>query len=203
MLTEDHYSFAPEQRDEILEYLRDIPELEPADEDPQAADAAGVHTFLLLRDMDDGGRVLHLARIEVHDRDLFVETNSERRADVAAVLLEGFLGELVTYVSRSERDYDDGGRARPDSVEREEPDLAPEEVNRLILEHKTSHYATWPDTPLPALGGMTPREAAKDKRRKVYRELDLVLREIESGESRQPFEQRYDVGILRRELGLR
>ncbi len=57
------------------------------------------------------------------------------------------------------------------------------------------------EKPGPALGGLTPREAAgrKGAPRKA---LDLLLAELEHHEAGQPKAQRFDVSVLRRALGL-
>ena len=145
--------------------------------------------------------MLLLARVELCPRSLVVTTNSTRRADETCELLTSRLGDLVEHVDRDERDpwdFEDDEEDR----DAEKPALAPEEEATLIRSFKEQHYATWPDIPLPALEGLTPREAARDEHAESYRKLDVVLREIERGESMLPFEQRYDVGDLRRELGL-
>lgn len=60
--------------------------------------------------------------------------------------------------------------------------------------------ADWTDVALPGLGGRTPREAVRSADGR--REVDVMLKDMERTESRQPEAQRYDVGRLRRELGL-
>ena len=54
--------------------------------------------------------------------------------------------------------------------------------------------------PIPALGGKTPRQAARS--RAGRKDLDLLLRHIEHGESAQPEGSRFDVSAIRDELGL-
>lgn len=53
---------------------------------------------------------------------------------------------------------------------------------------------------MPALGGGTPLEAVRKPGSK--RKVELLLKEFESHESRLPKEERFDVSLLRRELGL-
>ena len=62
------------------------------------------------------------------------------------------------------------------------------------------HTPEWADTPLPMLGGQTPRQGLVDAEYRAR--IEQVLRDIEAGEARLPEGQRYDVGILRRQLGL-
>ena len=60
--------------------------------------------------------------------------------------------------------------------------------------------AAWVDESIPALGGLTPREAAAKP--SAREQLDLLVRDMENHESRLPAEERYDFNRLRNELGL-
>ncbi len=75
----------------------------------------------------------------------------------------------------------------------------PEVANPIIREVKERHYAGWVDEALPALQGRSPREAVHtaDGRRAVH----VLLREIEQLEATLEPGARFDVSILRRELG--
>jgi hypothetical protein len=77
---------------------------------------------------------------------------------------------------------------------------APAEAEQIVLEFKRAHYADWPDHPLPALRGRTPREAVRsaEGRRAVGRLLD----EMERDERREGATA-FDFGVLRRELRLK
>ena len=67
-------------------------------------------------------------------------------------------------------------------------------------EFKARHYSEWTRQPVPALGGATPLEAVRKPGSK--RKVELLLKEFENHESRLPNEERFDVSLLRRELGL-
>ena len=71
---------------------------------------------------------------------------------------------------------------------------------KLLREFKRQHYRNWLDCSLPALGGQTPREAARS--RSGRQDLDLLLRDMEHREAAQPEGSRFDVSALRSELGL-
>jgi hypothetical protein len=75
-----------------------------------------------------------------------------------------------------------------------------EEAGPLIREMKEQHYATWGDIGVPALGGLTPREALDSPKQRER--LIALLREMEIQEREAPAEARYDFRKLRRELGL-
>lgn len=80
------------------------------------------------------------------------------------------------------------------------PEIPPE-LAELARQEITRHYETWPDTPLPALGGRTPRVAVRTEagRREVTLLLWQMAYRLEPGEENVP---EYDFNILRRALGL-
>ena len=65
---------------------------------------------------------------------------------------------------------------------------------------KERHYADWCSQPLPALDGKTPLEAVQGKR--TRQRVQALLADMERHESGAPPDERFDVGRLRRELGL-
>jgi hypothetical protein len=76
----------------------------------------------------------------------------------------------------------------------------PPEAEQLVLDMKRAHYADWPDHPLPALEGRTPREAIRTAEGR--RAVDLLLKEMENLEARSDGGTAFDFGELRRELHL-
>ncbi len=81
-----------------------------------------------------------------------------------------------------------------------EDELPPEVQQRLVRDLKERHYADWPDQPLPALGGKTPRDAARTRRGRA--QVDLLLRQFEHSEGRLPPGERFDISDLRAQLRL-
>lgn len=79
-----------------------------------------------------------------------------------------------------------------------------DEVRRLACERfdwpKTKAVPTWPDVPLPALDGTTPRQAVTTKRGRA--QVERLLADLEHHEQSDPPAARYDVDILRTALGL-
>jgi hypothetical protein len=75
----------------------------------------------------------------------------------------------------------------------------PPEALELVRRMKEEHYRRWLDEALPALGGLTPRAAARKKGAPVEK-LRLLLVELEHAEACLPERERFDVGVLRREL---
>lgn len=78
--------------------------------------------------------------------------------------------------------------------------LSPDMQSKIVLQFKDTHYGQWPDEPLPALNGETPRQAVKTGAGR--RRVDELLREFEDIEAREPEDTRYDFSTIRRELGL-
>ena len=90
-----------------------------------------------------------------------------------------------------------GKRAAPAPA----PEPMPPEALEMVKAMQAEHYRRWLDEEIPALGGLTPRAAAKGKG--APRDaLRLLLAEFENSEARQPAALRFDVASLRRELGI-
>jgi len=77
-------------------------------------------------------------------------------------------------------------------------DIPADVRERVIREFKERHYAGWIDQPLPALNGLTPREAARKKESRQT--LDVLLKSIEHREEQLPFGERTDIYGLRAKL---
>jgi hypothetical protein len=106
----------------------------------------------------------------------------------------------VGLVRHRAREHSDALAERlPDQAERE-LDLPLEEVQRVLREFKERHYADWPDLPLPALDGKTPRDAVRTRHGRT--QVDLLVRQMENSEERLPAGERFDVAGLRARLGL-
>ena len=82
------------------------------------------------------------------------------------------------------------------------PEVPPEVQAELIGQFLEQHYAGWLDTPLPALDGRTPREAAALKSARP--KLISLLKHMESSSDRdrRAGKPAYDFGWMWAELGL-
>ena len=69
-----------------------------------------------------------------------------------------------------------------------------------MLDVKRRLYADWPDQPLPALGGWSPRDAVRSARGRDA--VDVLLKEMENRERRMGGPAAFDFGELREKLGL-
>ena len=74
---------------------------------------------------------------------------------------------------------------------------------RLAAEYHDQHYRIWLDTPVPMLGGRTPRRAARLKTMRP--QVIALLKEFESRSERLRREGKpaYDFGWMWQALGLR
>jgi hypothetical protein len=115
-----------------------------------------------------GRRVL--ANLTLTPTALEVEAPSQRRLDDCRQRLEELLGERIQLVKAKVRDVDQALRKRKSKAEPEEPFIPPPE---LVAEIEEQMLRQWIDDSIPALGGLTPREAVKtpEGRRQV---LELI-----------------------------
>jgi hypothetical protein len=201
--TVDHFDFDPSARPAIAARLDGLEGCERAG-DPQAP-AGAVSSYSFTRP----GNAMHptwentiVGMARLRRGALEVETNSTPRADALRRRVEAACGTLVRHVRREETcgaalvervKAASGGHARPRAV-------PPPELIRVMQQEQRKMYSAWLDAPIPALGGQTPRQAARLVRGR--RELDVLLREMENREARRPAHERADIASLRRELGL-
>lgn len=131
---------------------------------------------------------------------LDLETNSRARADRLRQSVEVACGQLIAHRAREQSDSESLLQRARTGEPRVRP-APPPEALQTMHEHKREHYEEWADKRIPALGGLTPREAART-RGAARRELEVLLKDIEHHECRLPVEERYDVTTLRLSLGL-
>ena len=149
-------------------------------------------------------------------------TNSRERRERFAAMIEAELAPLVERGELHERDFSrferwtpEAGWRSPDELEEQPPDGAPvglriedlpaevraaldAELARII---ETASRA-WPDEPVPALGGVTPREAMRTERgRRAVEDLLRVFAD-NSTEPRGSGRGGLDIDLIRHELGL-
>jgi hypothetical protein len=188
LFTEDRWTFDPSKREEVLQRIATIENIDPEED--------GVFTIL-----QEGNRVhadwdnTIIAHVEVNESRLLAKTNSVARADAVRARIERVCGSLLSAAMRS---HTDPGSAQDEPREIRIP--TPDE-QAVVREMKERHYAQWLNDAIPALGGRTPREAARTKSGRE--QLTLILDEIEITESNFPEGARFDVVKLRRALGLR
>jgi hypothetical protein len=142
--------------------------------------------------------------VQVSGGHLRLEAQSRTRLQVGRGLLESQASSLLKHQGDSCLSLDElKERVAASRGPAEAEQHVPTELERqAILQMKTQHYATWPDDPLPALGGITARQAVKTKAgRKAV--LDLI-RGFEHSEARgaKAGQPAFDFKPIRRTLGL-
>jgi hypothetical protein len=155
---------------------------------------------------DEAGRV-SLGSVRLDGGDAILETNSESRAARGRALVEGLLGDRIGAARMTRRSLDEmrAERENDPSPPANELDsgLDPEDRARLLGEYKARYYREWLDGPVPALGGRTPRQAARTRNSRP--KVVALLKELENRESRWARDEGVpagDYGWLWRELGL-
>jgi hypothetical protein len=197
LFTTDHFAFAANDRALLVERLSALSDIVPGEDDD---------SFAFLKQ----GNARHphldntvLGHVKVGADSLTLDTNSVARADRLRARL---LALGVPSLRHRIREHSDplSSRAERESTSGAMPveELLPEALD-AIKQLTEEHYRTWPDVPLPALGGKTPREAARSRSKKSRAAVDLLLRTMENADERHPNPfYRYDFSRLRRELGL-
>ena len=147
--------------------------------------------------LEPNGRLL--GRVSLQPRRLVLEVLSESRAREGRALLEKLLGPRVKHRSTVMEDPIHAlgrapGQAAPGPMAPDEAEAA-----TAFLEQ---YYRSWLDEPIPALGGRTPRHAAKLKTQRPV--LVSLLKYIEGGMFRQEAagQPRIDLSFLWTELGI-
>jgi SEC-C motif-containing protein len=146
-----------------------------------------------------------LGGITVEGGRLTLNVTSRQRAERGRALLANASGAAIRHRATRYESVESVMKTRPTSravLPEEEVEIPPAEAARVLAEFKDRHYRTWPDMPLPALGGRTPRHAARLKT--VRPRLIDLLKDLENHEARaaSPGSPAYDFGWMWRELGL-
>ncbi|MBB3021336.1 hypothetical protein FHR70_004432 [Microvirga lupini] len=153
--------------------------------------------------LDTGETIL--GNIELTDKALVLEANSRERAERGMAILADLAGALVGPVLTEIETLEQAMARRDGDVHQDKASDLPAELQaELVHEALTAHYRKALDEPIPALGDLSPRAAAKTAvgRRKVVDWLKHIENQSKSG--RQPDDPMvsYDFAWLWRDLGL-
>ncbi len=190
LLTVDHFQLDPADRRDVEARLATLPGVEP----PEVGQNESVYVFVRPGETRTESSVVGVARLS-RER-MQIETNSRRRADRLRRQIEDVCDGLIRHRAREHPNPLHPAWRAAGKTER----VRRPEFRQLELDFKQQHYADWPDHPLPALGGRTPREAVQSTEGRD--EVDLLLKEMENLEERLPAGSRFPCATLRRELGL-
>ena len=194
LLTSDHFAFTKGQRPEIERRLRTLEDVQP----PEAPD----EPFTFLRP----GNAMHkdwdttlIGRAFLSERELKLETNSRERADALRKRIEKAFDGLISHRLRQHSDPLSQRAPQEQNAERGLP-MSAAEADQIAREFKARHYESWIDQPLPALAGLTPRQACRKKALREY--VDVLLKDIENRENRLPGGPQVDLAGIRAQLGI-
>lgn len=122
---------------------------------------AGSQTFITT--LDDGSVVL--GTMELKNKMLILEANSQQRAERGRALIAPVLGGLVGEPVIETRTIAQLKASRPGAESKAlSSGLSSDEERAVIQESLDRHYMNLLDEPVPMLGNMTPRRAAKSAR---------------------------------------
>ena len=187
----------------VLDELALLAKLSSLEELMEEPGKPGEAHFAWLETATQGPRAVY-GHVQIGGGHLRLEAQSRSRLQLGRGLLEAHAGRLLKHQGDTYQSLDEIKRqmaASGEPLERAEP--IPTELEReMILQMKTQHYSTWPDDPLPALGGKTARQAVKtESGRSAVLEL---IRDMEHGEARgaKQGQPAFDFTALRKTLGL-
>jgi hypothetical protein len=147
-----------------------------------------------------------LGHIVLEQNGLEIEVNSQERAEAVKRKITRRLGKRARFlraVIQSQeqmlKQAEESAGALPSGQDEQEALMNLPEVQEKIRQMADQHWRDWPDTPLPALQGQTPRQAAKTAQGRER--LEALLMQFEYTSAPNPAFAP-DVAALRRELGL-
>lgn len=153
------------------------------------------------------GDTTTLATLKIRRRGLIVEANSERRAKRIQREIKKRLGGEAVLLRTEIQSHEsllkevEKGKGKPISESEEEKKLKElPEVKAMMKQMMEKHMRSWPDEPVPALRGMTPRLAAKDPEGREL--LESLLLDFEMKNETEDELLKVDTERLRRELGM-
>jgi hypothetical protein len=146
------------------------------------------------------GHTRTLGSLAIEGQRLILEVASRERAARGRAMLGALARSAIRYRTTRYESLDHAMARRRRSRDAPEDPEPPPEAAALIAEMQAEHYRTWPDIPLPALGGRTPRHAARLKT--IRPRLIELLKDMQNSEAASPGGPAYDFGHLWRELGL-
>jgi len=143
-----------------------------------------------------------LGWLRLEEERLVLETTSKPRAERGRAFLEALAGDAVRHRATSFESVERATKRRPPKPAREADRVPPEVEAEILGGYYDQHYRAWVDTPLPALGGQTPRAAARSKTGRPR--VIALLKDMESLSARERLGGRpaYDFAWMWAELGL-
>ena len=150
---------------------------------------------------EDGALVR--GHLGLEDQTLVLSVNSRKRSELGGALLSGILGRRVGQPSVKTQSVEQIMAMR-DITEPQQLDIPEQEYRAIIHNQMDRHYRSVLDAPVPALGGQTPRAAAKTESGRVQVAEWLKMMEnrtAKSGEHNRAMAS-YNFSWLWTELGV-
>ena len=199
--TTDHFDILTSDHSILVDRLAKL----PGATEPEPGERPGNETVIVMTKAGNASMKSWdntvIGTIIVGENRLKVETNSARRADALRDLLASEAGDLLRYRLRSDVSQEEMFRSALEEPSGNKRRGAPDpEQTAMMRELREQYMTAWLDEEIPALGGLTPREAAMSA--KSRKALDLLLREFEGHEARVPQDERIDIDRLRAELDM-
>jgi len=175
--------------------------LAKASEHPSRASSSGPGLALDSHPGGDTERVV-VASVTLSAKQLELSVNSRRRLESARTFIEALLAGLIGEPEVAIKSVEDAmaeNRDAPVSRQRAVPRRVERELTQRFLDR---HYRNWLDEKIPALGGKSPRDAARDFEGRE--QLVALLKQLENLEARRARDSGagYDARWLWRELGI-
>ena len=174
--------------------------LAPKDAAPKQRTARKGKALGFMSTMGDGSIVL--GTIELKARTLELHVNSESRAERGSRMIEALLDGLVDAPLMERQTIEQVLAERPDRGSSPKlSGLAPEEERQIIHNSMDQHYRRQLDEPIPALGNISPRRAARSAkgREKLVAWLKLLENHSAKRDPDDPMKS-YDLSWIWREL---
>ncbi len=167
-------------------------------------DPDSAHSFAWL-EQGSGEQRRSYGHLRIRNGKLRLECNSRRRLETGRRLIETIAGAWIEHRGDSFQSQESIKRQaleKKPGRRPKEPELPPELDREIIAEFKRKHYADWVDQPLPALDGLSPRQAARSKSKR--RQLEDLLRGMENREAHERAEGHaaFDFSTIRKQLGM-
>ncbi len=162
---------------------------------------------LTIMSSNDNGQTI-LGSIEIKKAAIELSTNSRERAARGEALIANALSECAGKPVREEMHAEEilaeSRQKKPARPQKTRAEIPPDQARTIIHAQLDQHYRKTLDEPVPALGGLSPREAANSKtnRHKVVEWLKTMENNAtKAGGGTDPMAS-YDFGWIWTELGV-
>ena len=176
--------------------------LAPKDAGPKGKPRRKDKALSFTSTMDDGSIVL--GTIELKARTLELHVNSEGRAERGRAMIAAVLGDLVGTPLMQRQTVEQALAERSDrNGAPQASGLSPEEERQVVHATLDQHYRRQLDEPVPALGNISPRRAARSAkgREKLVTWLKLLENHAAKQDPAEPMAC-YDLSWIWRELDI-